>query len=731
MAWRSGSLPDRAGGRRRWAILLLAAGLGVTPTHVAWAAAPTPPPDQPFKMIHLPVLRFLRQDGACLTSVDVQNVGHERAKAVLVVWGEPGACGAGCRGPIWVTCSALLKPGSTWHFVGSVVPHGSRAGAVFRFGTRDRPDVEVCGDDDICADLWCEALFFGVVGDCDDYARFRRAYEEGGAWGPPGATLAAAAGKGGLAVQVRRDCPGADLDGRGLSASYGGLAGDHLGTFDPVFGGFGYYLPLVIAGWDGRDSLLYIQNAGSGCATVALWFRPQDACGQVTACGELSLAPGEMRLFDAAGCLGSGWRGSGWLRSDQPLATVTDVLGPRTLTSAVAQPKPAPSGLAQGGPALNGPLVYRDHAGWETSLHVQNLDDTDHAKVLVTLHDRSGRASARLVDWICPLGSRTFHVPALVGLPAGWVGSVRVASQPWWSGDDGVHKPPLAGVATLTRSADASSGRLEGAVAYLLWPETSTGSGLDGDDAPATPGPIAVPRLQRGLTRDEPASVLTLAALGPGRGEVAFGVYLYDQNGLLDLLCQRLGPRELRSIDLDRLVTVPPGFSGSAVVSPSVWRHPADPARLPPTALRSESGWSACSGPTDRARAHGRVTRRWEERVYPSPLWPPSYLRRIRRPVRHPRHSPGRVEGPAKGPSERPQRARRTARAPSAVTWPATCQPRSPSAASSAASSSPSTWLNTSQAPPAGARSMRPASASTSASRKGAPQITAPDGPRQ
>ena len=109
-------------------------------------------------------------------------IGCEFAKAVLVTWGEPGFCPPQCAGPLKVECTGLLKPGSTWNFLGAQVPDGlegrhrsssSRAQAALR--GRPRPSAS----DDIAADYMCETLFFGVVGDCDDYRRFKKAYNEG------------------------------------------------------------------------------------------------------------------------------------------------------------------------------------------------------------------------------------------------------------------------------------------------------------------------------------------------------------------------------------------------------------------------------------------------------------------------------------------------------------------------------------------------------------------------
>ena len=60
----------------------------------------------------LPILNFQGQDDVCATVIEVQVLGPEFAKAVLVTWGEPGFCPPQCAGPLKVECTGLLKPGS-------------------------------------------------------------------------------------------------------------------------------------------------------------------------------------------------------------------------------------------------------------------------------------------------------------------------------------------------------------------------------------------------------------------------------------------------------------------------------------------------------------------------------------------------------------------------------------------------------------------------------------------
>ncbi len=277
---------------------------------------PVDPNRQLGKQVHLPILNFQGQDDVCRTWIEVQVIGPEFSKAVLVTWGEPGFCPPQCAGPLKVECTGLLKPGSTWNFLGSQVPTGSKGGMLFKFTAKQISEIDPTfgGEDDIVADYMCETLFFGVVGDCDDWRRFKKAYNEGREFA--GLNMNQAAGKGFLAVDVLRHCPGDVTPGVEVSSKYNGIAGDHLGAFDPIYGGYGFYVPLLYADKAGFNSVMYIQNGGLECSSsIEIWFKAQDDCLRARICEIFTLAPGETYQFDASDCVGPDWQGSAWLRA--------------------------------------------------------------------------------------------------------------------------------------------------------------------------------------------------------------------------------------------------------------------------------------------------------------------------------------------------------------------------------------------------------------------------------
>jgi hypothetical protein len=201
---------------------------------ITGTATPAPP-------VHLPILNFEGQDDVCRSWIDVQLTGDEPSKAVLVTWRETGFCPPMAAGPLTVECTGLIHPGSRWLFHGAQIHAGAKSGVLFSFTSRTLAQAGINpASDEIVADFMCENLFFGVVGDAGDYGRFKKAYHDGTEWnGIPLAKTYASP----LAANVLRNCPGDMTPGVTVSASYNGVT--ELGVFDDVFGGHGYYIPLI------------------------------------------------------------------------------------------------------------------------------------------------------------------------------------------------------------------------------------------------------------------------------------------------------------------------------------------------------------------------------------------------------------------------------------------------------------------------------------------------------
>jgi hypothetical protein len=552
---------------------------------------PCSPPSIPNREWHtevqLPILGSEGQERVCQTWIEVQNVGPDSNKAILVTWAAPGACSPQCAGPLSVACSGLLRPGGTWTFLGAQIPAEARSGALFQVSTRWMSDLGVdfgiAIDDDV-ADVLCDALLYGVVGNCDNYRRFLKAYSEGGEFaGIP--MNQRVIGRGLLAVDVLRRCSGDPTSTVEVASRYNGIASDDLGFYDPTFGGYAYFVPLVYADRAGLRSVLHVQNAGIECASVEIWFKSQDDCRQARLCEVFSLALGESHVFEATDCVGPDWRGSAWLRSTRVLATAVDTVGRDVLMTYVGEASqlayaydPLWMELTVGRVAY-GPLIYSAYEGWDSSVQVQNRSSTTAAKVKVYLLDRGGDVVTALVDWICPRGSQWFFLPAVYDLPANWVGAVRVESQEWWApGDPAVQAPDIAGVVTLSRYNDVARTQATEAIAYNLLPESRaydwpTGNGRG--DLDSGVGLIAIPNLVKDLGTTGLTTELAIANVVPQPGFTNVAVLIFDQNGLVDVTCENLSEQQAVYIDLQTWGHISPGFTGSAIISATFWDHEA------------------------------------------------------------------------------------------------------------------------------------------------------------
>ena len=189
------------------------------------------------------------------------------------------------------------------------------------------------------ADLLCERLFHEVVGDCNSYRRFKKAYNEHGVWLSHNYAFDFSAYPGSsLGVEVVRKCPGDTNPMVDVTAGYTGFADEQLGAYDPVYGAYTFFAPIIYASKGGFSSWLYIQNGGLECSSVEIWFKAQDDCLRPRICDVLTLAPGETFQFDASTCVGPDWVGNAMLRGSETLSVVVDHIGHDLLMSYQAHP---------------------------------------------------------------------------------------------------------------------------------------------------------------------------------------------------------------------------------------------------------------------------------------------------------------------------------------------------------------------------------------------------------
>lgn len=551
-------------------------------------------------------LPALSQGSAIVPSIQIQNTGDASTVALLVLWGDAASCPLRAAGPLKLECTGLLRPGGAWTLSGPFLPPGARSAIVYSLNAVDMA-ADRRGNLVPFSDLACSSLFIALVGNHEEWAKFDRAYQTQGVYEAPGMLgygLDFEAHQGELlAVRVDRDQPGAGRPDQRQRASYAGLDTSQLGAFDPLLGGYGYFLPWIRVNQDGASSSVHVQNMGPDCASFELWFRPAsptpvspdnpDArCDDTVAAQVFTLAPGESRTIDAAQVI-SAPLSSGWIRASGPVAVVVDALGANQFASTTA--RPAVASAARPDPLedpkqtdgmLNiAPLVYRgyhgqlaDVHGWDTRLFIQNASQVMSAKVELAFLDRGGDTLVTLIDWICPRGSRVIDLRAVGGLPDNWVGSVRLQSQAWWNPDLPQTFPPeLHATVELARRDGPGATPVDLAAYTALTRHTGAGD-LDamrgaGPSAFSGSAVFALPGLVKGRTDATPSTQLALVNLVEQPGYTDFAVLLFDQNGLLDVTCEKLGAGDVSFIDLMQWGILPPGFRGSAIVSATWWEH--------------------------------------------------------------------------------------------------------------------------------------------------------------
>jgi len=569
---------------------------------------PPPAERRPSTQVALPSIGSLGADRTpCQTTIAVQNVGDVDTGVVLLTWPDGGADPGSCTAPTGIECSGLIRPGGSWHLPlrsGSSQAggeSGASSGMLFSFSAELAVSWPAPGSDAILSDdrwftLMCEELRSGVLGDCTQYARFKRAFDVGGSFA--GVPLDKAAGAP-IAANVRRDCS-ATTEGAPLSASYAGLGANAFGVPRPDRGSNAYYAPGLYQQHDGLTSVLHLQNAGSEPATTELWVMPEYPCGTPQLCDVWTIDPGESVAADVCGRDSGTWRGSATVYSNRPMGVTVETTAPGLALAYVAHPARIDHDatgralLPDDRTVLYGLPVPDPAAAWDDVVRVQNLSAAQLARVRVELRDSEGAVLRTLDDTVCPLGSKSFTFEADGAASDGAPGSIRVESLPL-PDDRSAPPAPVAAVlesyarrtgasavsggssvpgrdfAALQRQATAET---LGAYALPLAPASETtaswpvAGGLDEGI-----GVVAVPGLS--VSGSAPADQLAIADLVRSPGWTDVAVILRDQNGVLKVSCTRIGAGTVETIDLGRSPLLMPGFRGSAVVSAAAWQHMA------------------------------------------------------------------------------------------------------------------------------------------------------------
>lgn len=276
----------------------------------------------------LPAVAFQGMDDVCMASMVVHNQGIAAAKALLVFWTERDPCAPDCFGPIGTTCTALLAPGQAWSLPQALMPGSISSAAAYGFTDRTLGDLGVePGSTVTAADAVCTRIRpLLVARSCPAARAFHLAYLTGTDFEglPLGKLYSGAVG-----ADVTRVCPGDFNPGRVVTAAYAALPRDAwLRDVDDLgSGSHAYAASPVFADRAGFNTVMYLQNAGLGCASVTLAFRAWGDCQGARICHVLSIAPGAVESFDGTDCVGPDWAGSVVVTATEPLAIALDHFG--------------------------------------------------------------------------------------------------------------------------------------------------------------------------------------------------------------------------------------------------------------------------------------------------------------------------------------------------------------------------------------------------------------------
>ncbi len=486
------------------------------------------------------------------TAITAQNVGSANTRIAILYFAEnQGFCPPQAAQPFRLDCSGFLMPGASWSWLSS---SATKSAVVFSFDPFpvSNPDYYQCANLDALRRTtpWPTG-WPGVTSQFPfDWSPFH---------GEP------------IAVTVQHASPG-NTDPSGVMVSaYTGVSAAQQTVYDPFQAGYVYHVPVAFSGYSGFNSWLAIQNSGSECTDVEVWFKAQDDCSHVQVCEVLQLAPGYTADFNVSACVAPGFVGTVDLRSSQPLSIVASHVGPNVERAETAAPQhhgqivngewTAIHAPASG---LYAPLVY-SQPPWQTRVHVQNSSSLIAADVTLTLLNAAGESVGQMTQLLCPRGSTGFDIRNEA------VKAVRVEGV----AHEGEPAAPIPVNGSVEISLSPSPFIPRQTMSYELMAATPGYTWGQGADQAMGTALVSLPRVQKHSLEESLLTRVALQNTASGAGPMQVAVLAYNLGGLMGYECVSLTGNEVKYIDVNDRDWLPPDFRGSLVISATHWERPA------------------------------------------------------------------------------------------------------------------------------------------------------------
>jgi hypothetical protein len=401
----------------------------------------------PTTTLHLPLI--MKEANGWSTSFTIQNAGMVNAALAVEIADADGKLVHSLSTNLGPWSSATFDPGRL-----TAIPSGFVGGAVIRSNTpitgvvnedrsgRDRLTYEgfSLGAESVSVPLlmnqhggWSTGLQIQNLGTAAGNIRLTYRASGGGQALTSTVSLAPLASRTFYQPADDRLAPGwvgsaliESLDGQPVAAivnevNTNGLGMGYVGIGRPAPVVFAPLLVKNSAGW---NSGLQVQNAGTRPLMVEAKFsRSNSPPGRWSEV--LPAQPGGSATFyqPASSELPDQFVGGAVVSSD-PVGMIGGIVNQVRYSSRMAMAYDAPS---RGASSVFVPLVYRDFAGWNSGVQIQNLGSSA-TSASVTFYAQNGRVAATVQGTIEPAGSETYYLPAVTGLRSSFVGSAVITS---------------------------------------------------------------------------------------------------------------------------------------------------------------------------------------------------------------------------------------------------------------------------------------------------------------